>query len=861
MSNLFFKLGVQSDDSRRKLDSVTSSFDKLSRTTKSTSGDFAKFYDTTKKVNKSFSNINKDANRTDATLKGLTKTFGSLNMAMSATKFFFLLRGAEQFITSAMQMVETNNLFAVSMGTAVQTSEDYINKLNELTGLDPTNLKSFAGTFALLSRSMGINNSNAEVLSRNMVKLGLDLSSLTNVPIAQVMGDLRSGLIGQSETVYKYGIDVTEATLKQEAMNQGITKSVRNMSQGEKMALRYAIMLRQSTLAQGDFARTLETPANQSRVLQERIVTLTRTIGTIFLPALAAVLPYVNAFVNLMIKAAQTVAAFFGYRPEDNSGLANIGKTADANGDALEEMGKKAKNALMGFDELNLISPPSAGGGEGVSVGDPNNMQFADYDNLLDSIVTRTDELEAKMKAKIGDIVTALQPLTNALRPLGETLGEGLQFLYDNVLVPFGQWASETLAPTLIDTLASAFELLGDIIDVVKPSLEWVFDNFLEPIGELGLDTVILALEKLGDAFDSLGKFINENNEFFENFFLLANYILVPLLAFVAGMGLAWGVVKVGGIVLAAILSPIGLVIAGIIALIAAGAWLMTNWDEIKIFVANVWDNMKQKFKDTVDSITKFISNFITGAVLAWVIFKNKLEDIARSIKVAVITKFEEVRDGVRNVILIIQSTVANIFTQIKVTISNIVTTIKDKIVTGFENAVELVKTAFTNFKQGLSIIWDGITDIVSGAVDKIKEIIGGIIDAVSNALSFIGNLANVEVPTVSVETKDGKMKTSNTPRIPKLARGGMLEGGSLFQAGEFGKAEMIGNFNGQTTVMPLEDSGFVSAIREAVYDAVVSGSGGQNYNVVISQSEITSKVIKGSNDKYKLLGRGELTV
>ena len=114
------------------------------------------------------------------------------------------------------------------------------------------------------------------------------------------MGDLRSGLLGQSETVYKYGIDVTEAAIKAEAMAQGITKSVRNMSQGEKMALRYSVMIKQTALSHGDFAKTIEEPANQMRILKERVVTMTRALGSIFLPVLATILPYLNAMAILL---------------------------------------------------------------------------------------------------------------------------------------------------------------------------------------------------------------------------------------------------------------------------------------------------------------------------------------------------------------------------------------------------------------------------------------------------------------------------------------------------------------------------------------------------------------------------------
>ena len=136
----------------------------------------------------------------------------------------------------------------------------------------------------------GLSAENASILAENTNRLALDLGALTNRSFTKVAEDLRSGLIGQSKTMYKYGIDVTEAAIKQEALNQGIKKSVRHMSQAEKMALRYSVMLKQSGLAHGDFANTINRPANQLRILSERFLTLGRSIGNLFIPILNSVL-------------------------------------------------------------------------------------------------------------------------------------------------------------------------------------------------------------------------------------------------------------------------------------------------------------------------------------------------------------------------------------------------------------------------------------------------------------------------------------------------------------------------------------------------------------------------------------------
>ncbi len=365
------------------------------------------------------SGMSTDANRSSASLKGLGASFGIVNKAVSIGGLLAFSKTLSSSISNAMDMIETANLFSVSLGNMEDQALETVDALNEAFGLDTTNLKDQIGTYSLLARSMGATDKQAETLATNTAKLALDLSSLTNVPINQVMADLKSGLIGQSETVYKYGIDVTEASLKQEALNQGITTSVRNMSQGQKLLLRYNVMLNQTGLAQGDFAKTIESPANQLRVLQARITTLSRAIGSIFLPMLASILPYLNAFVIILTRVANSIAQFFGADSfvETNSqqtALGTISEDADdasSNIDSATSSAKKFKNALMGIDEINVLpsQDDSSGTGGGTSTGggisSMADLDLPSYDNLMDNVSSKAQDLADKLQSKFETIL------------------------------------------------------------------------------------------------------------------------------------------------------------------------------------------------------------------------------------------------------------------------------------------------------------------------------------------------------------------------------------------------------------------------------------------------------------------------
>lgn len=405
------------------------------------------WYNKQKQINMQLSNITKDANRASSSMLGFGK---SLKQFVGVGAIYGIANEMAKITNSTIAMIETTNLFNVAMGDMAVETNKTVTAMSKLYGFDPSNLQSSIGTFNLLARSMGINSSNAQILSTNTSKLAVDLSSLTNVPINQVMQDLRSGLVGQSETVYKYGIDVTEAGLKTEALAQGISKSVRNMTQGEKMALRYATMIRQTTLAQGDFARTINTPANQLKVLSERFITLSRTIGSVFLPALGQILPYVNAIIIVLTRLFASLAKMMGVElpqvVDTKNSIGGIGDEAENSANSIDKMGKAIKDATLGIDELNVMPKPS-GAGEEDTGGGALDFKLPEVNNLMDTINEKAQELADRLET----------PFKNILKLCGLIGASILGWKVSNAL--YALFSGKTLAPLMasIAVLSSAF--------------------------------------------------------------------------------------------------------------------------------------------------------------------------------------------------------------------------------------------------------------------------------------------------------------------------------------------------------------------------------------------------------------------
>ena len=293
------------------LNKLNNVMEKLGKAGRKSAGDFRAFQKQTRKINDAFSNMARDGNRSTKVFKGLSLATLSLSKAFGLLLTHRFGAWWRQGITSAMEMIETNELFRVSLGELTTETDNVVRSMSKLTGLDSTNIRDRVANFNLLAKTMGMTAKNSQTLGLNMNQLALDMGAVFNVSYAQVAEDLRSGLVGQSRVLYKYGIDVTNAQLAEEARARGIQKSVQAMTQAEKMMLRYSVILKQTKTIQGEFAHEFNFPMNQVRLFQEQFVTLSRTIGQLFLPALGAIVRVARAVTIALTQVFTMIGKLF----------------------------------------------------------------------------------------------------------------------------------------------------------------------------------------------------------------------------------------------------------------------------------------------------------------------------------------------------------------------------------------------------------------------------------------------------------------------------------------------------------------------------------------------------------------------
>ena len=318
-------------------------------------------------------------------------------------------------ITEMNSYIENVNLFTVSMGKYADEAMDYAEKVQDAMGIDMSEFIRNQGIFMNMASGFGVAEDKAYKMSKGLTELAYDISSFYNVDVDTAFQRLQSGIAGEIEPVRRWGIALDQASMQEWMLKKGIDAKVNSLNQADKAMIRYNMMVEAmaGNGAIGDFARTLITPANAIRILQQQITQLSRAIGSLFIPILITVVPYVQAFVKVLTSAIQTLASFFGFQmPQiDYSGMENLSAGASGASDSLDDAAKSAKKLkdyTMGFDELNIISPDTGAAGSNLSAGvsglglDPATVWD---DSIMNGIDSQVEQLTKRMKVLLGIVL------------------------------------------------------------------------------------------------------------------------------------------------------------------------------------------------------------------------------------------------------------------------------------------------------------------------------------------------------------------------------------------------------------------------------------------------------------------------
>lgn len=413
------------------LDSFASSCQKISAALTPLASQLDKVGNAFAKLPPQLSKVVTQANRVTAANEKQKKSYLSLSAQLSQFQKnmakLVSLKAIGTYLGNAVakfnDFYEAANMFGVSMGDMTNEASSFIDKMEQLLGIDPSEAMNAMANIYSMTKSFGLAKDQAYTLSKSLTQLGYDLSSLKNIPVAEAFTKIRSAMAGELEPMLQLGVDISQARLQQELLALGFNKQVSTLSQADKATLRYIAILKQTTDAQGDFARTLSSPANMIRILKSQLSGLARDIGSLLYPALKSILPPLIAAVELIREFVQWLAKLMGVKvefPDFSNASADVGGVSDALDDATDST-NKAKKALkdytMGFDELNIIDPTqgSSSSGSGASAGNIlGNVDLSSYDMFKQYNEEFAKQIDA-IKQKIKDMLPIIGAVTAAL--------------------------------------------------------------------------------------------------------------------------------------------------------------------------------------------------------------------------------------------------------------------------------------------------------------------------------------------------------------------------------------------------------------------------------------------------------------
>ena len=331
-------------------------------------------------------------------------------------------------------------------------------------GLTELQAKKTASTMMAMANGMNINSHAGKVMSINLTKLSGDMASFYNVSQSVAETALQSVFTGETESLKRFGIVLTEANLQAFALSQGITTLYNDMSQAQKVALRYNYVMQATANAQGDFARTSNNWANQIRVLHGQWNTLLSTIGNGLIQVLAPMVGVLNQILAAAINIVNVFARIFG-----GSGIEKVSTTltdasigADGLGQGLEnsaESAKKLKKWLAGFDELNVVNPQTdSGSGSGVGGGAGFEMAVPDYYGDI----TETADMQKGFNEVLELFNSKILEYYDAITAFGTTLGEKFNDAFMSI-----DWA------LLGETIANGINLVYETANNFLEAVDW----------------------------------------------------------------------------------------------------------------------------------------------------------------------------------------------------------------------------------------------------------------------------------------------------------------------------------------------------------------------------------------------------
>lgn len=619
------------------LDSFASSCQKISTALTPLVSQLDKVGNAFAKLPPQLSKVVTQANRVTAANEKQRKSYLSLSNQMNGfirnMAKLVSLKAIAEYLGNAVakfnDFYEATDLFHNAMGNLSGEADTLIGKMQGLLGVDPTKAMTYMATIQSLGTSFGLASDKAYILSKNLTQLAYDEGSYWNKDVAETFTAMSSAISGEIEPIRRLGIDLSQARLQQELLALGFNKQVSSLSQADKAVLRYIAIMKQTANVQGNLAQTIQSPANQIKILKAQLDMLAKSVGSLLYPAMKSILPPLIAAVQLIREFVQWVAKLMGVKvvftdfTKSAGSVGGIGDAMDDTADSTKKAAKALKDYTMGFDELNIIDPTqgSSGSGGGASAGNIlGDVDLSGYDMFKqynEEFAKQIDAIKQKIKAMlplIATVATALAAwkLTNLITDIVDAISKmnalksivlGLGVFTVGVVLEItgikdaiengvnGKNFAEIVLGALIGTTGAAILGKGIAQFIVTGFGNTAVGAAIKAAGGSTAGAIIGAA--VGGVVTGIPMFVTGVYDAVKNGLNTLNGILIPLGSTMAGAGIGAIIGSLGGPIGTGIGTLIGLIVGG---LTDVGIAIYQNWDKITESLDKASESLKNWF-------------------------------------------------------------------------------------------------------------------------------------------------------------------------------------------------------------------------------------------------------------------------
>lgn len=771
-------------------------------------------------------------------------TMTKVGVGMTAAVTVPIVALATSGVKAASDLAESNSKVGVVFDKNADKVRDFASTASKSLGISEQSALEATGTFGNLFRALGIGTAPAADMSTSLVKLSADLASFNNANPEDVLLALKSGLLGEAEPMRKFGVSLSATRIEAEAMSSGLVKatgdttaiaaaqikaqkateasakalkdhgkdsleykSAQNAAQkaeedlaaamkgkvpeltaAQKAQAAYAIIQKDTALAQGDFARTSDGLANRQRILSAQFTDMKASLGT-------QLMPVVNKVAGFFVKLLDT---FNGLGPGAQKVVGVIAGVAAAIGPLLIVGGKLVSSFTTIAGVFGGGGAGAAGGGGLLAATGPlipivgalavaGFLLYKNWDKVkpvfeavVDIVKTAFDIL-FHGDFKGGGMFQEDSPFVDWLFKIREALQAFVGYVKDLLGTLVKYW--QDIAPQVMEALnhvkAVVEVVIGVVIEIVK-----VYLGILAALWRAWGDDLWNIVKTL---FDTIREVIRGVME------VVANVIRFFLAIINGDWGKAWDAIK--GIVDGVWDIIIG-IIRGAFNLISSylGMWVSLiqevwrgAWDAIRGVVewvwGVIWGTIKGAFELIIDGVKLYLGiwqflietafNVVKDVIMGvWNFLSEKVPAAVKWIIDQVLDYFHKMRDGVTDAVNWVRDRISDVVGFI----SGLPGRIKDLAVQVGKAGLEMGKTLIENIIRGLGVMGSFVADMAK---------------AIHNAVAgFVNEQIIGRINDLHIEILGHKIDFPNLPKIPLLARGGRFDG--PFIAGERGPELVI---------------------------------------------------------------------